>query len=258
MIILDVLKYPEIVLSLENSAESAVELQDAFLKDIRGTNFKEGHSVIFTDKNKKLFLWKKTQYSSLIHEIIASFLAKELGISVPNSMIGKKGHSLGLIQQWINNAVELSCYSSSEPYLKNKDDILNLIIFLAWIGANDRHGGNFLYSEGEIYAIDFEESFSTDINGTELCLYFPWINSSTSIHELIIRIKKKIEERNLIQKLERLNDTINLKEEYRAKDALQKQISKICVLLRQNFYHLERIVANYVEKSVSTKSIDLF
>ncbi len=252
--ILDTLKYPEVILSLEHSAESAVEFQNAFLKDIRGTHFKEGHSVIFTDKNKNLWLWKKTQYSSLIHEIIASFLAKELDISVPNSMIGKKGHSLGLIQQWINNAVELSYYSSSEPNVKNKDDILNLIIFLAWIGANDRHGGNFLFSDGKIYAIDFEESFSANSKGTELCLYFPWINSSERFQELIMRIKKKIDQRNLIQKVESLNNIITLKEDYRAKDALQKQISKICVLLKHNFYHLERIVENYIEKSVSTEN----
>ena len=84
-----------------------------------------------------------------------------------------------------------------------------------------------------------------------MCLYFPWINSSTRTQELIIRIKKQIEERNLIQKVENLSDVIALKEDHRAKEALKKQISKICALLRYNCYHLEKIVENYIEKSGS-------
>jgi hypothetical protein len=257
--ILEVLNYPEVVLSLDHSAESAVELQNVFLKNIRGSNFKDGQATIFSDKNECLWFWKDTRFSTLIHEIIISFLAKELNICVPKSMIGKKGHSLGLIQEWINNAVELSYYKSSQPNVKNKDNILDLIIFMAWIGANDRHGGNYLFSDGKIYAIDFEDSFSTEIHGTELCLYFPWINSSTRIQKSITRIRDCIKERNLIQKVESLNDIINLKEDNRAKEALKRQIFKICMLLRHNYYHLERIVENYIENSASsTNSIDLF
>ena len=72
-------------------------------------------------------------------------------------------------------------------------------------------------------------------------------------------MKKKIDDRNLILKVESLNEVINLKEDKRAKEALKIQISKICELLRHNHQILERIVENYIEKSLSsTNGIDFF
>ena len=258
MRILEFLNYPELLFSIDQGVNSTLEFQNAFFHSIRGSNYKDGKAMVFSDQNGNFWLWKNTRFSSLIHEIIVAFLAEELEISVPKSIVAKREQSIGLIQEWIDNTVELNNFTSC-PNIRNHEDLLSLVIFLAWIGANDRHGGNYLYSDGKIYAIDFEDSFSTEVTGSELCLYFPWIKNSSKIKELTNRIRTRIDDMNLIQKLENFNEIINLKEDKRAKKALKEQLSRICYLLRHNKCNLEKIVEEYIKRSTSpTDCINLF
>ncbi len=139
---LEVLEYPEIVLSQNPGIESAIELQKMFHEKVRGTNFRNRHALIFSDSNECQWLWKKVGLTTLVKEFLVSFLASELGIRVPTSLIAIRGHSLGLLQKWVSDAIELSSYAKSQPKITNKEEILELIIFSAWIGANDRHASN--------------------------------------------------------------------------------------------------------------------
>ena len=259
MNILEVLEYPEIVLSLNHGRDSTLELQNVFLGEIRGTNYQEDYALIFTDSNECRWLWKKVSKTTLLNEFIVSFLAQELGISVPTSLIAKRGNSLGLLQKWMKDAVELSSYTNSQPNRINKEEIMDLVIFSAWIGANDRHASNHLYSDGRLYAIDFEDSFSVNINGNELCLYFPFIKYSNRKKESLFRIKSLIMKKKLLNKLENFGENISFKEDIRAKKALKDQLKRIHSFLSNNFNNLEVVVDNYIEISLSPADhIDLF
>ena len=72
--------------------ESEVELQSSISKKIRGSNFEE-QATIFIDKDQSFWLWKKLRLSSLVREYIASYLASQLGIRVPRSIVARKGFS---------------------------------------------------------------------------------------------------------------------------------------------------------------------
>jgi hypothetical protein len=256
---LEVLEYPEIVLSQNPGKESAIELQKVFLEKVRGTNFRNGHALIFSDSHESQWLWKKVDLSILINEFIISFLAHELGIRVPTSLIAKRGHSLGLLQKWVSDAVELSSYTKSQPKIANKEEILDLIIFSAWIGANDRHASNHIYSDGKLYAIDFEDSFSGNIQGNEICLYFPWIKESKIMEESLIKMKIRIKEKKILQKLENFVELATLKEDNRAKKAVKDQLTRILSLLNENLNNFEKVVENYIARSISpSKLFDLF
>ncbi len=256
---LEVLEYPEIVLSQNLGKKTAIELQQMFHEEVRGTNFRNGHALIFSDSNENQWLWKKVDLTTLVNEFIVSFLASELEIRVPISLIAKRGHSLGLLQKWVIDAVELSSYAKSQPKITNKEEILELIIFSAWIGANDRHASNHIYSDGKLYAIDFEDSFSGHIQGNELCLYFPWIKNSNIMEESLFRMKNLIKDKKILQKLENFVELATLKEDNRARKAVKNQLMKILSLLNNNLINFEKVVENYIERSISpTKFLDLF
>lgn len=250
--------HSEIELYRVQQMETEVVLQSCFLKKIRGSNFKD-HALFFVDSNRDRWLWKELPLLSLISEYIVSILASRLGINIPRSIIAKKGHSIGILQEWMESVEDLVSFSDNQTNSIKKDEIINLFIFEAWIGALDRHGGNYVTSsEGKLWGIDFEKSFSNDTQGSELCLYYPQIlsdskeNLKISIEKLVIQInEKQVLESHQFLKL------INIPKDPRAKEALQRHLSQIFDLLKDNLTQLEGTVNNYLEKSFSTPDFPL-
>ncbi|NHJ02701.1 MAG: hypothetical protein EAX86_11230 [Candidatus Heimdallarchaeota archaeon] len=240
---------PKIVLSPNLEETSRFELQSIFNKSIRGSNFKS-QANLFKDTDNQIYIWKKLRFNSLVNEYVVSYLANAFGIKVPRSYIGFTGHSFGLIQEWIADATELSHFDLSEPKIR-ETDLYKLIVFLAWIGAKDRHGGNYLIkAEGDFYAIDFEECFTSSTNGSEICLYFP---SILQYREKLIRAIQKLEREITITKLEQikqnLTQLIHLPDDERAQRALRQRIGQIFELLFNNLRNLDIVVDEFMVKS---------
>lgn len=242
--------HSEIELYPIQNSESDVIIQSSFSKKIRGSNFKD-QATIFIDTKQREWLWKKLPPFSLIQEYIVSSLAFDLGIHVPRSILARRGHSIGLIQEWIDCKDLPSFCDDHQTLNNNKTELLDLFVFEAWIGALDRHGGNYLTSrEGKLWAIDFEQSFSKTNFGSELCLYFPWIKDSKN--ELEKSIKKVIIQTNERQLLERnFLNIVNFPQDPRAREALKHQLTKIFELLKNNLAQLDKIVDTYLENSFS-------
>lgn len=250
--------HSEIELYHVQQMKSEVVLRSCFSEKIRGSNFKD-YTLIFVDSNRGCWLWKELPLLSLISEYIVSILAKKLGINVPRSLIAKKGHSIGILQEWMESVENLVSFSDNRTISIKKDEIIDLFIFEAWIGALDRHGGNYITSsEGKLWGIDFEKCFSNDPQGSELCLYYPQILSDSkedlkrSIEKLVIQIHEK----RVLESHQFLN-LVNFPKDPRAKEALQRYLSHILELLKDNLTQLEGTVNTYLEKSSSVPEFPL-
>ncbi|MFW9905485.1 MAG: hypothetical protein ACFFFH_14180 [Candidatus Thorarchaeota archaeon] len=248
----------EIELFPTQEVELTVVLQSSFSKEIRGSNFKD-QALFFIDSEQRHWLWKKLPLIPLIREYLASTLAAELEIHVPRTIIAKKGHSIGLIQEWVGSAKDLASFSDNKPILA-KTELLDLFVFEAWIGALDRHGGNYLAStEGKIWAIDFEDSFYETVQGSELCLYYPWIKDSKkdlkeAVEKLVLRITKK----RLLEKSKTFLNLANILQDRRAKEALTHQVLQIVELLKKNFDQMDKTVEEFLENSNSLPRFILY
>jgi len=133
---------------------------------------------------------------------------------------------------------------------------VDLFLFEAWIGAFDRHGGNYLTNKkGELWAIDFEESFTSIIHGSELCLYFPWMKKSKElIQQGIARLRQLIIEKQLLEErafFSKFLTVVDISKDPRGKIAIKAQLHEIYELLSQNFLNIEKIVENYLVNSSS-------
>jgi hypothetical protein len=228
---------------------------------IRGSNFRKEPATIFIDKNQGHWLWKDQTITSLTREYVVSFLASQLDISIPRSIIARKNHSLGLIQEWISNGKELHSFSNSQMNCNNSHRILELIIFEVWIGALDRHGGNYLISEGEVWAIDFEASFGLETNGSELCLYLPGIKEANEeLGDAIKGFKTKIRKERLLKKetlFEQFSTLLKTLKDPRAKVALHNQLNHIHDLLQENYLYLEKLVYSYLHQNPASLELTL-
>lgn len=231
---------------------SDITIQSALSTKIRGSNFQKKPATIFVDNEQGHWLWKDLTLSALTREYLVSFLASQLGLLVPRSLIVKKNHSLGLIQEWISNGKELHSSSKYQMNNNNKNKILDLIIFEVWIGALDRHGGNYLTHDGEVWAVDFEDSFAIKTRGSELCLYFPWIKESQDeLRNAIKNFKANIISKRLLNEdilFEQFSSLLKALKDPRAKIALRNQLSKMDDLLQENFLHLEALVNTYLHQ----------
>ncbi|MFX0173626.1 MAG: hypothetical protein ACFE9L_17180 [Candidatus Hodarchaeota archaeon] len=231
-------------------SDSDLIFQSSLSMQIRGSNFQKEAATIFIDIDQGHWLWKDQTLTSLTREYVVSFLASQLNISIPRSIIARNNHTLGLIQEWISNGKELNSFSKPQTKCNNKNRILELIIFEAWIGALDRHGGNYLISEGEVWAIDFEDSFGLKTNGSELSLYFPWIKEANE--ELVGAIKvfkTKVRKERLLKKealIEQFSTLLKTLKDPRAKVALINRLNHIHDLLQENYLHLEKLVSNHL------------
>ncbi|MFX1285954.1 MAG: hypothetical protein ACFFB5_20090 [Promethearchaeota archaeon] len=250
-------EYLEIELYPIQQTEEDLVFQSYLLKQIRGSNFKD-NALFFIDNEQRHWLWKGLPLIPLIREYLASTLASELGIHVPRSIIAKKGHSIGLIQEWIDNATDLTSFSNDYP-LQTKTELLDLFVFEAWIGALDRHGGNYLAStEGKLWAIDFEDSFYETVQGSELCLYYPWIkDSKKELKKSIEKLVSKIKEKQLLEKSKAFLNLDNILQDSRAKEALMNQVLEIVDLLEKNYAQLEEKVNLFIESSYSLPAFAL-
>ncbi len=232
--------------------------QSSFSKEIRGSNFKD-QALFLIDSKHRRWLWKKLPLVPLIREYLAATLAAELGIHVPRSIIAKKGHSIGLIQEWVDSAKDLASLSNDQPTLTTTE-LLDLFVFEAWIGALDRHGGNYLASsEGKLWAIDFEDSFYESVQGSELCIYYPWIkDSKTELKKAVEKLINQITEKQLLEKSKTFLNLGNILQDARAKEALTHQVLLIVELLEKNFDQLEKTVELFLESSCSLPEFVLY
>ncbi|MFX0123861.1 MAG: hypothetical protein ACFFAE_09505 [Candidatus Hodarchaeota archaeon] len=235
-----------------------IVFQSSFSKEIKGSNFKD-QALFFIDSEQRHWLWKKLPLIPLIREYLASILASELGIRVPRSILAKKGHSIGLIQEWVDSAKDLASFSKGQPIL-TKTELLDLFVFEAWIGALDRHGGNYLAStEGKLWAIDFEDSFYETVQGSELCLYYPWIkDSKEELKKAAKKLVLKISEKQVLEKNKKFFDLVNILQDLRAKEALTHQIRQIIELLEKNFAQIDKTVEYFLERSSSLPPFVLY
>ncbi len=255
---MEIPEYSEIELYPIQQIQSKLVFQSTLLKQIRGSNFKE-QALFFVDNNQRKWLWKKLPLHSLVREYIVSFLAMELGIRVPQSLIARKGHSIGIVQEWIDSE-DLTSFSDIQLILINNTDLFDLFVFEAWIGALDRHGGNYLTShEGKLWGIDFENCFSEITNGSELCLYFPWIkDSKKELKTSIEKLHNQITEKRLLEIQDNFQNIVNVLQDPRAREALENQLIEIIKLLKHNFTQLDKTVDIYLEKSFSHPNIPLY
>jgi len=251
-------EYSEIELYPIQQIESKLVFQSTLLKHIRGSNFKK-QALFFVDNNQRKWFWKKLPFNSLVRECIVSFLATELGIRVPQSLIARKGHSIGIFQEWID-CEDLTSFSDVQLILSNNTDLFDLFVFEAWIGALDRHGGNYLTShEGKLWGIDFENCFSDISHGSELCLYFPWIkDSKKELKTSIEKLRNQITEKCLLEIQDNFQNIVNVLQDPRAREALENQLIEIIELLKHNLTQLDETVDTYLEKSFSNPKFILY
>ncbi|MHA2224874.1 MAG: hypothetical protein ACXAC8_06705 [Candidatus Hodarchaeales archaeon] len=233
-------------------SELKIGIQSSISKKIRGSNFSKD-AVIFVDNTKNIYwLWKKLGLNFLLREYIVSVLADELGIRVPKSVIARNGGSIGLLQEWIPKSIDLYSFSFSQPAMINKSEIIDLMVFQALVGAADQHGGNFLYKDGTVWGIDFENCFQKENHRNELCLYFPWIRSSTiEIKDSVIKLKTEIVNKQLIERVTSIAETIKIPLDPRARVAVKNQLKQIKSFLEENLEQFENVTKTYLQNCFS-------
>ena len=246
---------------MEGSTQEDIELYPIFSHEksvlivdstattsIRGTNY-NNKTFVFTDSENSKWLWKKLSPKNLLTEYIISILANFLEIPVPISILSRMGHSFGLLQFLIEGGVELQ-----KSNLSVNSKLKELVVFEAWIGAVDRHGANYLISQDQIWAIDYENSFSNKTMGSELFLYYPWLEKSDFESELR-KFKSKINSQKFIYLKNEILKEFPLPLDSRAKIALLKFLEEIFTFLLKNSKDLAILVDEYLHNNSETNKI---
>ena len=217
---------------------------------LRGANFQNSSFLYSDSTTKKQWLWKRSNDSLIMREYLASYLASKLGVNVPRTLLAQKGTQIGLLHEWFDESIELR--ESNEKILSKcpPREVIQLLLLEAWIGASDRHSGNYLIAKNKIWAIDLERSFDTDPLDSELTLYFDWLKESQIIlKERINDFKKQIEDQGILQDKSEIMKTIeNLTIDPRAKLALKNQVENIFSFLHANFQDLSTRVEKFFQK----------
>jgi len=221
---------------------------------LRGSNFKNSSYLYSDSTTQKQWLWKRSNDTAIIREYLASYLATKLGINVPRALLAKKGTQIGLLYEWLDESVELRKIKASK--LKNcpPKDVIQLLLLEAWIGASDRHSGNYLLVKNNLWAVDLERSFEEDPLDSELSLYFDWLNESQSlIKERVEEFKKQILDLKMFQEDSRIINIIeSLPIDTRAKTALKNQVKEMFMCLNTNFQVMSSRIENYFQKPHKT------
>lgn len=188
----------------------------------------------------------------MIKEFLASYLASKLGVNVPRSILAQKGTQIGLLCEWLDESVELKDTTSSVLRKFPPKDVINLLLLEAWIGGSDRHSGNYLCVNDNLWAIDFERSFNTEPLDSELFFHFEWMQESKNqIKEELDLFKKLIMQKNVLQDESKVLNLIdNLPIDSRAKEALKIQVSIIFTSLHTNFEDLSTRIEKYFQGPV--------
>ncbi|MHA1977597.1 MAG: hypothetical protein ACW98I_11890 [Candidatus Hodarchaeales archaeon] len=217
---------------------------------LRGTNFKNSTYLYSNSASKKQWLWKRSNDSLIMREYIASFLASKLGINVPRALLAQKRTQLGLLYEWLDESIELR---ESTSFILSKcppKDVIQLLLLEAWIGASDRHSGNYLIAKDNIWAIDLERSFNNEPLDSELALYFEWLKESQKmVKEKVEDFKKQIKDQRILQEDSKIKITIeNLPIDTRAKIAMKNQVEKMFTCLHINYQGMTTRIENYFQK----------
>ena len=239
--------FPEIIVNSLSSPDLELALNDFSTVQLRGSNFQQNALVFTNSLTNERWLWKTNDLNTIIKEYVISQIAQELGISVPKTYIARKGATIGLLHEWINDSTELKDTQSNLLDTCGKKNIIHLLLLEVLIGASDRHGGNYLFSKGKIYGIDFEKSFSEEYIDSELSLYFEWLkDSKETILQEIDNFKQKIINQEIIRKSTDLIQALdNFPIDERAKIAIETQIVNICSFLHTNLDKLPQKIHTY-------------
>ncbi|PWI48096.1 hypothetical protein CEE45_08710 [Candidatus Heimdallarchaeota archaeon B3_Heim] len=240
--------------AIENSlwSHSEFALNNRSPVKLRGSNFKNTAYIYSNSITDEKWLWKNVNTTSMIKEFLASYLASKLGVNVPRSMLAKKGTQIGLLCEWLDESVELKDTASSVLRKFPPKDVINLLLLEAWIGGSDRHSGNYLCANDNLWAIDFERSFKTEPLDSELLLHFEWMQKSKNqIKEELDLFKKLIMQKNVLQDESKVLNLIDDRPiDSRAKAALKIQVSIIFTSLQTNFEDLDARIEKYFQGPV--------
>ena len=243
-------EFPEVI---ENplSQTADIILTDYTTVQVRGSNFANNSALIFADNLHDQLLWKTVNPSVLIKEILASYIASQLKISVPRVLIAKQGNKIGLLHQWLGlEAVELKDLSKKDLNQYPVNEIFDLLLFEAFLGAIDRHGGNYLYSQRKLWGIDFENSFTSNNLDSELKLYFGNLAESKGL--LDTKIKAFIEiikAKNILNHKNIVFETIEkLPLDSRAINNMKNQVEDIFNTLQTNLLILDEQILAYFQR----------
>jgi hypothetical protein len=199
------------------------------------------------EETKNQWLWKTPKRNHLLREYLTSYLALKLNINVPKAILASKDFKLGLLTEWLDNSRELKDTQNLGDQKFSRFELIRLILFELWIGASDRHAGNYLIADDKLWGIDFEDSFNTNHTDTELLLYFESLR--TAKEELLDEIpdfKRIIQEKDLFSSYNEIKDIINqLDIDKRAIRALEAQLTQIYIFLEESFEKLPELVESY-------------
>jgi hypothetical protein len=243
-------EFPEVI---ENSLSQTADiiLTDYTTIQLRGSNFKNNDAVIFADRSHNSWLWKSVNPSVLIKEFLASYIASQLEVPVPRVVIAKQGKKIGLLHQWLGaEAVELKNISKGDLNQFSMEEIFDLLLFEAFLGAIDRHGGNYLYSQRKLWGIDFGNSFTSDNLDSELSLYFDnLIESELLINQKIKSFTELVKAKNILNDKSLIFEIIDrLPLDYRAINSMKSQVEEIFNTLQANLLILEELLLSYFQK----------
>jgi hypothetical protein len=246
-------EFPEVI---ENSLSQTADiiLTDYTTIQLRGSNFERNDAVVFADRSHNSWLWKSVNPSVLIKEFLASYIASKLEVPVPRVIIAKQGKKIGLLQQWLGaEAVELKDISKGDLNQFPMEEIFDLLLFEAFLGAIDRHGGNYLYSQRKLWGIDFEHSFTSDNLDSELKLYFNnLIESEFLINQKIKSFTDLIKAKNILNDKALIFKIIDrLPLDSRAINSMKSQVEEIFNTLQANLLILEEQILSYFQKKTN-------
>ncbi len=243
-------EFPNVIESSLSHSNVDIILTDYTTIQIRGSNFKNNDGFIFADNLHDSWLWKSTKPSNFVKEFLASYIASQLEVSVPRVLIAKKGTKIGLLHEWLGSeAIELKDLS---PKVLNRfpiEEVVDLLLLEALLGAIDRHGGNYLYSQNRLWGIDFENSFTTNELDSELCLYFNNLKESkTLISKQLKAFTNLINAKNVLNNIDPISVMIDkLPLDHRAIKNMKSQVKDIYNTLQANFLILDELILTYFQ-----------
>jgi hypothetical protein len=243
-------EFPEVI---ENSLSQTADiiLTDYTTIRLRGSNFKNNAAVVFADRSHNSWFWKSVNPSVLIKEFLASYIASQLEIPVPRVLIAKQGNKIGLLHQWLGTeAVELKDLPQNDLKQFPVEEIIDLLLLEAFLGAIDRHGGNYIFSQNKLWGIDFENSFTTNELDSELYLYFNNLKQSeTLIYDQIKSFSDMIKSKDLLNNKDPIFQTIErLPMDPRAISRMKSQVKDFFDTLQANLLILDELILAYFQK----------
>ncbi|MHA1944799.1 MAG: hypothetical protein ACXADW_02280 [Candidatus Hodarchaeales archaeon] len=244
-------EFPEVI---ENSLSQSVDifLTDYTTVQVRGSNFQNNIATIFADNLHESWIWKSVNPSVLIKEFLASYIASQLEVPVPKVLIAKKGKKIGLLHQFLGTeAVELKDLTQNDLKQFPVEEIIDLLLLEAFLGAIDRHGGNYLFSQNKLWGIDFENSFTTNELDSELFLYFNNLKQSeTLIYDQIKSFSDMVKSKDLLNNKEPIFQTIErLPLDSRAINHMKRQVKDFFDTLQTNLLILDELILAYFQSN---------